>query len=301
MPDQAPLSISTIERETGLSKDVLRKWESRYGFPAPSRDANGDRLYPAEQLVRLRLIKRLLDSGHRPAEIVPQSATTLARMSADHPGCEIPPAVAKLGTEIVDMLRSHNPGQLHQTLRSQLLRYGLEIFVLDIMPALACIVGDAWAQGRIQVFDEHLFTEVLQGVVRNALGDIATEGGSPVLLLTTAPGELHLLGLLMAQAILTLQGARCISLGSQTPIADIAEAANAYAVDIVGLSFSTAYNPRQISQTLAALRHRLPARIDLWAGGGGVARLDRLPAGVRSLPTLQEAVARLAAFGGPSA
>jgi DNA-binding transcriptional MerR regulator len=42
-------------------------WERRYGFPVPERDANGERCYPPEQVERLRLIKRLMDAGHRPA------------------------------------------------------------------------------------------------------------------------------------------------------------------------------------------------------------------------------------------
>lgn len=43
------LNIAAVERETGLSKDVLRKWELRYGFPAPLRDSQGERAYPANQ------------------------------------------------------------------------------------------------------------------------------------------------------------------------------------------------------------------------------------------------------------
>ena len=56
-------NIAAVERDTGLSKDVLRMWERRYGFPVPERDANGERRYPAAQVERLRLIKRLMDQG----------------------------------------------------------------------------------------------------------------------------------------------------------------------------------------------------------------------------------------------
>ena len=47
------LSIAAVERDTGLSKDTLRVWERRYGFPSPERDAAGDRLYPPAQVARL--------------------------------------------------------------------------------------------------------------------------------------------------------------------------------------------------------------------------------------------------------
>ena len=76
--EQAVFSIAAVERDTGLSKDTLRVWERRYGFPAPARNANGERLYPQDQLDRLRLIRRLLDAGHRPARIVAATAEELA-------------------------------------------------------------------------------------------------------------------------------------------------------------------------------------------------------------------------------
>ena len=64
------VSIAAVERDTGLSKDTLRVWERRYGFPQPDRDNNGERSYPHEQLEKLRLIKRLIDNGHRPGKLV---------------------------------------------------------------------------------------------------------------------------------------------------------------------------------------------------------------------------------------
>ena len=35
------LPINAVERETGITKELLRMWERRYGFPAPQRDARG--------------------------------------------------------------------------------------------------------------------------------------------------------------------------------------------------------------------------------------------------------------------
>jgi MerR family transcriptional regulator, light-induced transcriptional regulator len=64
------LSISAAERATGISKHTLRIWERRYGFPQPLRNASGRRVYPPEQIQRLREIKRLRDSGFRPSKII---------------------------------------------------------------------------------------------------------------------------------------------------------------------------------------------------------------------------------------
>ena len=84
-PPTTPLAIAAVERETGLSKEALRIWERRYGFPSPARDPQGDRLYPAEQVARLRLLKRLMDQGHRPGKLMALEDSALARLSTRQP------------------------------------------------------------------------------------------------------------------------------------------------------------------------------------------------------------------------
>ncbi len=83
------MSIAAVERDTGLSKDTLRVWERRYGFPVPVRDGQGERCYPLDQIERLRVIKRLLDVGHRPGRVVElpmDDLMSLAERSADAQG-----------------------------------------------------------------------------------------------------------------------------------------------------------------------------------------------------------------------
>ena len=74
------LNISGVERETGLSKDVLRMWERRYGFPKPGRDDNGERQYTLADLGKLRAVKRLMDVGLRPGKIMTLSLVELNPM-----------------------------------------------------------------------------------------------------------------------------------------------------------------------------------------------------------------------------
>ena len=56
------LSISAVERDTGLSKDTLRVWERRYGFPTPERDAIGERAYSLEQVEKLRIVNEEMNA-----------------------------------------------------------------------------------------------------------------------------------------------------------------------------------------------------------------------------------------------
>ena len=64
------ITIAVVERDCNLPKETLRVWERGYGFPKPLRDGNGERLYPVDQLVTLRLFRRLMVAGQRPGQVV---------------------------------------------------------------------------------------------------------------------------------------------------------------------------------------------------------------------------------------
>jgi DNA-binding transcriptional MerR regulator/methylmalonyl-CoA mutase cobalamin-binding subunit len=291
---QAPvsLSIASVERDTGLSKDTLRVWERRYGFPAPARDALGERLYPLDQVDKLRTLKRLLDLGHRPRKIVGLPMAELQQLAQASAG----PALRSLPSPrdsddlegLLGLLTAHRFDELRGQLSQLLLRQGLARFIAGVVAPMNEMVGEAWTRGAVQIFEEHLYTEVVQSLLRNAISSIQRSDQRPRVLLTTFPQEPHGLGILMAEATFALDGCHCISLGVQTPVWDIALAAEAQRVDIVGLSFSSAVNPNQALDGLAELRGRLPAAVEIWAGGGCPTLHRRPPPGVWALRMLDE-------------
>jgi methylmalonyl-CoA mutase cobalamin-binding subunit len=125
-------------------------------------------------------------------------------------------------------------------------------------------------------------------VLRTAISTIRNIGGSPRVLMTTLPGEEHSLGLLMAEATLSLCGAQCTMLGVQTPIGEIVLAARAHRADVVALSFSMAMPTLQVKSGLQQLRQALPQDVALWAGGSGVARLRKPEDGMQYLGPLSD-------------
>lgn len=283
------LNIAAVERETSISKDVLRKWESRYGFPLPLRDAHGERLYPVEQVVRLRLIKRLMDSGMRPSRLVGRTTEELQALGA-RPDLAAPTTSGRGAIdEALGLLRRHDSKSLQRQLSRLLLQQGLRSFVQDIIAPLSEEVGEYWARGQLEIHEEHLYSEVVQGLLRGALDPLNDPDGRPRLLLSTLPGEAHSLGLLMVASVLTLNGAHCISLGAQTPMDDLCKAAGAHDVEAVVLSFSSAFPRRRIPPALEELSALLPAGVEIWAGGAGTARLKCQIPCVRLLPTLEAA------------
>ena len=282
------LSIAALAHETGIPKDTLRMWERRYGFPQPVRNARGERRYPVQQVARLRQVRRLLDQGLRPGQVLTLDQAALAQAAAERADRgELEPA-------LFDLIKRHDDAGLRQALRGQLLREGLRHFVTHSAGALLGGVGDRWARGELEIFEEHHFSAHLDMVLREAIALLPAGLLTPRVLLTTLPGEPHVLGLVLVLAMLRLEGAACILLGAQTPESQIVAAAAAYRVDVVALSFSEYFDPGAVRLGVRRLRAELPTHVELWCGGRAAQRLKRPPAGVTVIGDLDELPAALA-------
>ena len=301
-PPAITLSIAAVERDTGLSKDTLRVWERRYGFPTPGRDGVGERAYTLEQVDKLRLVKRLLDAGHRPGRIVPMDTAALqqlAEQTVDQPlrSAEALAEASDLRDHLA-LIRGHDVPELRGVLTRLLARRGVARFVTEVVAPLNAAVGDAWIRGQMEIFEEHTYTEVVQTVLRQAIAGIppGAQEGRPRVLLTTFPHEPHGLGLLMAEAVFALEGCPCVSLGVQTPVWDTVRAAAAYRADIVALSFTGCLNPNQVVDGLTELAAKLPAGAQVWAGGAAPVLHRRSVPGVLALASLDAVAVQLRAW-----
>jgi len=289
--NQPNFNITAVERDTGLSKDVLRVWERRYGFPNPDRDQHGERLYPLDQVDRLRLIKRLMDQGFRPGKLISQSVEELASLAPRRPRVQENASPETCGdlSELLALIKQHDSNGYLQAMQQRLARHGLQSFVQDTIAPMTKTIGEAWEDGKIEVFEEHLFTELTKRLLRQIISNLPPTSSGPRILLTSVPNEQHILGLLMAEALFTLEGAECIPLGTEMPVLEIARAAEAHQVDVVALSFSIAFPQRQIPGLLQQLRQSTPAAIEIWVGGGGISKLPETE-GIRPLASLMKAM-----------
>ncbi len=282
---EALYNIAAVERDTGLSKDILRVWERRYGFPKPERDHNDERLYTLPQMEKLRLLRLLIDSGHRPGKIVNQDAAKLSQLISEQSSEKEAPAEI---AGILDLLVRQDIDGFRNALLQALMKQGLLRFVTETLAGLNHWIGEAWLAGRIAVFDEHLYSEHVQNILRNAIVAQPGRGNGPRVLLTSLPGEKHRIGLLMVEAVLAAEGANCVALGTETPIIDIKNAVPAYQVDVVALSFSSAMTQSAALAGLEELRGLLPQTTEVWGGGAALSRARKIPEGVLLLRSFDD-------------
>lgn len=295
------LPINAVERETGVTKELLRMWERRYGFPCPERDAQGDRIYPVEQVTKLRLIRRLIDSGYRPSKLMGLSIDELEHTlrSQTQARIDVSPDFEE---ELMTVIKSNNPHEIQDYLAHNMVTMGLERFVLDFLQHANYFIGENWSRGNIQVHEEHLFLEMTQKIMRQAIANLRDVNRPPRILLTTPPEETHTQGILMVEALLRLDNADAVCFGAQMSVRDVAQAVQRHKMNIVALSFSAAFPTTDAIEYLEELRFRLPLNIDIWAGGLSLRSTRRRVEAVtffHDLPSIRQAVKNWRVTNGP--
>lgn len=221
--DVGPLRIGEFARRVGVSPELLRAWERRYGLLQPTRSEGGFRLYTAEDAERVSRMKRALDDGLSAAEAARQA---LARAR---------PAEGLLDDARVRLLAAvhgYDDVAVHAILDEALAGFALETVLRElILPALRD-VGDEWERGELEVGQEHFASNL----VRERLLALARHwgrGGGPLAILACAPGERHDIGLIAFGLLLRSYGWRILFLGRDTPLDTLARAVATTAPQLV--------------------------------------------------------------------
>ncbi len=290
-------SIRVASRLSGVSSDTLRMWERRYGFPKPVRNESQVRVYTDADIERLVLIARALKAGFRSGEVIHRGSEELQTLLKSSAKAELGSdrSTPTLDSLLVSLLRDDAEG-LRDELRRSAVLLGPKQFLIDVAAPLIEQIGVAWAAGRLAVRHEHLATEVLSSKLRSLLSAYDDCASGPVVLLATLPGEQHGLGLEMVALSLALSGVTPRLLGVNTPPEQLAEAAQAFAADVVGVSVSEAADLGLTEAHLRRVLSSLPHRIQVWVGGKHARKLSLRTPGLRQVVTwqdLDEAVAQL--------
>ena len=280
-------SIGAVERDTGIGRDTLRVWERRYGFPEPVRSEKGERKYSEKQLRQLQRIRRLLDQGMRPGKLLPLGEEGLDELEASMQSQQ-PVQLEQTVSELIESIHSADAELLESLLQRQYQQQGMQGFVLNTVVPLLNTVGELWARGKLQIFQEHFLSQQLIRFLNTEIAKLQRHARKPRVLLATLPGEEHTLGLLMVAAMLSSHGVSTINIGAEVPMDQIGHAVEQFNVDIVGITFSGAYQYKNIRPHLIELRELIPDDIEIWTGGEGVRRLRKLPVGVTKFSTLEK-------------
>jgi MerR family transcriptional regulator, light-induced transcriptional regulator len=255
------LRIGELGRRVGVSPELLRAWERRYGLLEPARTEGGRRLYSAEDEQRVRAMQSHLESGLSAAEaarlaVASDTPAALATGSGD--------ALQREREALRQALDALNADAAHGVLDRVLGAFTLDTVLAGIILPYLRDLGERWERGEATVGQEHFASNLIRGRLL-ALARGWERGDGQSALVACAAGEQHDLPLIMFGLALRNRGWRIVFLGANTPAGTVAETADQLAPTLVVISAVEAEALRRETPALKALArdHRLSL-----AGGG---------------------------------
>jgi DNA-binding transcriptional MerR regulator len=284
--DPAVLRIGELARRVGVSQDLLRAWERRYGLLTPVRSPGGFRLYSSADEQRVHRMQAHLAQGLAAAEAARATLAEETDRSTTAPSGQPATAAKPTGTDTSTRRDAPLPGTNHGlTGLADELRHALDALdgpaaeaVLDrlfadftvettlrqvLVPYLHNL-GERWANGAIGVATEHFASNLL----RARLASLARgwgQGHGPCAVLACPPGERHDLPLLAFGVVLHRNGWRIIYLGADTPLSDLIHTVAEQRPDVVILAAVTPERFQESTADLTTLARTAPLHL---AGAG---------------------------------
>ncbi len=257
MPENGRLRIGELSKRVGVSPELLRAWETRYGLVEPERTPGGLRLYSEEDERRVREMSDQIAAG--------LSAAEAARVTLGTPAgpVSVELLLAQLDRTLTELDEPAAQAALDRTFESLDLETALAQVVLPFLHAL----GERWSTAERSVGQEHFASNVIGGRLRTQARGWG-DGDGPSALLACPPGEQHELGLLCFGLLLRDRGWSVAYLGADTPVADIATAVAELSPELVVLNAIGAQRFLDAAEEIRALR----AGARLAIGGAGASK-----------------------------
>lgn len=270
--------IQVVARHTGLSTDVIRVWERRYGAVTPQRSASSRRLYSDADILRLQLLQQATSSGRRISDVATLSEVELRDLIAadEKVVARVPARAATAGTDSTALgyieagkatIREADPVALEQVLARASVEYSVpELFERVIIPLMQD-VGQSWQDGEIRVSQEHMATAVVRSFLGNLVAGSNMAQTGPLLVVTTPRGQSHELGALMAAVVAASDGWNVMYLSPNMPANEIAAMVLKRQARVVVLGISYPADDPQLADELRSLRRHLPEDVTIVVGG----------------------------------
>lgn len=257
MPEHGRLRIGELSKRVGVSPELLRAWETRYGLVEPERTPGGLRLYSEMDERRVREMNHQIAAG--------LSAAEAARVTLGTPvgPVSVELLLAQLDRTLTELDEPAAQAALDRTFESLDLETALAQVVLPFLHAL----GERWSTAERSVGQEHFASNVIGGRLRTRARGWG-DGDGPSALLACPPGEQHELGLLCFGLLLRDRGWSVAYLGADTPVVDIATAVAELSPELVVLNAIGAQRFLDAAEEIRALS----AGARLAIGGAGASK-----------------------------
>lgn len=263
--------IGRVTKLTGLSVDVVRVWERRYGAVQPARSDGGTRLYSDADILRLRRLRQAVDGGHSISQAARLSETELDGLIADaQPSIEAADPYRAVRERFIEAVRTMDVVAADQELARAATLFPARELAKQIVAPILDEVGERWAHKEFGVAHERLASWLLRSMLGSLFRLYPAVGNADTIVLATPAGERHEFGVLLAGLLAAAHGWRVVCLGTDVPSNEIANAVRLTDARVLVLSLATAHPG--IDEELASISRLVPVSTRVWIGGREAAR-----------------------------
>jgi len=273
--------IGVVARRTGLKPDLIRAWERRYGAVEPGRSETRRRFYSDEDIERLLLLRRVVNTGRGISQVAGLSNAELGALIEAEPNparAYAQPVQTPSNGDLDEVAEAFLNRCLAAAQRLDVREMELELdrasvlfsrthLIERLLVPLMRRIGDLWHQGTLRPIHEHMASSVVRSFLGGMQGAYHPEISAPHLVVTTPPRQRHELGALLAAATAAGEGWQVTYLGPDLPMEEIAAAAQQKGARAVGLSITYPPDDPMLIDDLRRLRRLLGAQTALIVGG----------------------------------
>jgi DNA-binding transcriptional MerR regulator len=261
------LRIGELSRRVGVSPELLRAWELRYGLLQPSRSPGGFRLYSSADEERIKRMRSFQTQGLSAAEAARLALESTAAAESLPGGGE----TALDRDPLAQALERFDEPAAQEAFDRALSAVSIESLLRDLVIPYLHDLGERWEAGTATVAQEHFASNFLRGRLLG-LARGWGQGGGPLAILACAPGELHDLPLIAFGLALRAHGWRIAFLGPDTPVGTLADAAVKLEPRLVVVSATSAPRLARVRDELGTLARSTPLAL---AGAGATNALAK--------------------------
>lgn len=263
--------IHRVAKLTGLSKDVIRVWERRFGVLKPTRGANRYRNYSDEDVALLRYLKEQLDAGASIGDLARMGREELlTRMRAASPRTSfIDNTFDRLLRELLTALAPFDRVMFEKRLNGAVAVVPFEEALHGILLPLQEQVGRLWHDGHVNVALEHYVTRQIQQKIFSAMNQLPVAEFGVKVVVACPPGEEHDIAALAVAYRCRLRGCRVYYLGANVPVADLTKLCHEVKPNLTIVSFPLALPEARATEIIQALVQEVSPASHVTVGGHG--------------------------------
>ena len=267
--DTPLLPLRVVVSRTGLSPEIIRAWERRYGAIDPARTPGGTRVFSEEDVARLLHLKALRDRGRGLISIAKLPTERLAEMvDAEREPArpqEAPPPLNDEQEAYLAAVERLDAREASAKLKALTAGLGNVQLLVQVAIPIMWQVGHRWAEGTLGIAAEHLVSEQLRRLLLGRLDEMESPPDAPKLLFTTPAGQPHEFGIVAGSVAAKEAGFDVLYLGPELPAEEIIWAVAQSNTDVLVLSVIRRMSEEEMVQ-VERLVDTLASRVPVWIG-----------------------------------